>query len=284
MSEEEKVFSGGVAVITGAGAGIGMGLARRCGQIGMTVIVTDVDKARADKVAAEIVAAGGKAEAMQVDVSQPEALDTLAAQVFDRHGAVRLLVNNAGIETLGLTWEIPAARWEKTLDVNIHGIVHGVRAFVPHMLRVGQEAWIANLASIGSFGVMPTQTAYIMSKHAIQSFSECLYLEMQVAKAPINVCSIIPGMMKTSIFDADQGAGEPESAAAHRATMAHMMASYGMDLDEGCRRFVEGMAARKFWVSSQPEMTEQAMAARVALLRDQALPALNDQTRALLGL
>ncbi len=284
MSEEEKVFSGGVAVITGAGAGIGMGLARRCGQIGMTVIVTDVDKARADKVAAEIVAAGGKAEAMQVDVSQPEALDTLAAQVFDRHGGVRLLVNNAGIETLGLTWEIPAARWEKTLDVNIHGIVHGVRAFVPHMLRVGQEAWIANLASIGSFGVMPTQTAYIMSKHAIQSFSECLYLEMQVAKAPINVCSIIPGMMKTSIFDADQGAGEPESAAAHRATMAHMMASYGMDLDEGCRRFVEGMAARKFWVSSQPEMTEQAMAARVALLRDQALPALNDQTRALLGL
>ena len=284
MSEEEKVFSGGVAVITGAGAGIGMGLARRCGQIGMTVIVTDVDKARADKVAAEIVAAGGKAEAMQVDVSQPEALDTLAAQVFDRHGGVRLLVNNAGIETLGLTWEIPAARWEKTLDVNIHGIVHGVRAFVPHMLRVGQEAWIANLASIGSFGVMPTQTAYIMSKHAIQSFSECHYLEMQVAKAPINVCSIIPGMMKTSIFDADQGAGEPESAAAHRATMAHMMASYGMDLDEGCRRFVEGMAARKFWVSSQPEMTEQAMAARVALLRDQALPALNDQTRALLGL
>lgn len=284
MSEEEKVFSGGVAVITGAGAGIGMGLARRCGQIGMTVIVTDVDKARADKVSAEIVAAGGKAEAMQVDVSRPEALDTLAEQVFDRHGAVRLLVNNAGIETLGLTWEIPATRWEKTLDVNIHGIVHGVRAFVPHMLRVGQEAWIANLASTGAFGTMPTQTSYIMSKHAIQSFSECLYLEMQIAKAPINVCSILPGILKTSIFDADQGAGEPESGAVYRATMAHLMSTYGMDLDEGCRLFMEGIAARKFWVSSQPEMTEQAMAARAALLQNQALPALTDQTRALLGL
>ena len=284
MTEEEKVFSGGVAVITGAGAGIGMGIARRCGQIGMTVIVTDVDRAKAEKVAAEIVAAGGKAEAIQVDVSKPEALDALALDVFDRHGAVRLLVNNAGIETIGYSWEIPADRWETTLNVNIHGVVHGVRAFVPHMLRVGEEAWVANLASIGSFGIMPTQTAYIMSKHAIQSFSECLYLEMQVAKAPINVCSIIPGMLKTSIFDPETGKGEPADAAAHRAIMADMMAKHGMDLDEGCRLFVEGMAARKFWISSQPEMTEQALAARIGLFQEQAAPALNDQTRALLGL
>lgn len=283
MTEEEKVFSGGVAVITGAGAGIGMGIARRCGQIGMTVIVTDVDRAKAEKVAAEIVAAGGKAEAIQVDVSKPSALDALALDVFDRHGAVRLLVNNAGIETIGYSWEIPADRWETTLNVNIHGVVHGVRAFVPHMLRVGEEAWVANLASIGSFGIMPTQTAYIMSKHAIQSFSECLYLEMQVAKAPINVCSIIPGMLKTSIFDPETGKGEPADAAAHRAIMADMMANYGMDLDEGCRLFVEGMAARKFWISSQPEMTEQALAARIGLFQEQAAPALNDQTRALLG-
>ncbi|MEC3948209.1 SDR family NAD(P)-dependent oxidoreductase [Sphingobium sp. HWE2-09] len=282
MTEEETVFSGGVAVITGAGAGIGMGLARRCGQIGMTVVVTDIDKVKADKVAAEIVAAGGKAEAIQVDVSKPEAMDALAQDVFDRHGSVRLLVNNAGIETIGYVWEIPTARWETTLNVNIHGVVHGVRAFVPHMLRVGQEAWIGNLASIGSFGIMPTQTAYIMSKHAIQSFSECLYLEMQHAKAPINVCSIIPGMLKTSIFDAEAGKGEPESAAAHRATMAHMMANYGMDLDEGCRTFVEGMAARKFWISSQPDMTDQSLAGRIAFFQEQAAPTLNEQTRALL--
>jgi len=284
MTEEEKVFSGGVAVITGAGAGIGMGLARRCGEVGMTVIVTDIDKGRADKVAAEIVAKGGKAEAIQLDVSKPEALDALAQDIFDRHGSVRLLINNAGIETIGYVWEIPTARWEQTLNINIHGVVHGVRAFVPHMLRVGQEAWIANLASIGSFGIMPTQTAYMMSKHAIQSFSECLYLEMKVAKAPINVCSIIPGMLKTSIFDAEAGAGEPEGAAKHRATMAHMMANYGMDLDEGCRRFVEGLAERKFWISSQPEMTEQSVAGRVAYFQGQHAPELHEAAKSLLGL
>jgi NAD(P)-dependent dehydrogenase (short-subunit alcohol dehydrogenase family) len=283
MTNEEQVFSGGVAVITGAGAGIGMGIARRCGEIGMHVVVTDVDEGRARKVAEEIVAKGGKAEAIRVDVSRPEALDALAQDVFDRHGAVRLLVNNAGIETLGNVWEIPRARWEATLNINIHGVVHGVRAFVPHMLRVGQEAWIGNLASIGSFGIMPTQTAYIMSKHAIESFSECLYLEMQLAKAPINVCSIIPGMLKTSIFDAEAGAGEPEGAARHRATMAHLMATYGMDLDEGCRRFVEGMAERRFWVSSQPEMTDNALAGRIAFFQGQHAPALNEQTKELLG-
>lgn len=283
MTNEEQVFSGGVAVITGAGAGIGMGIARRCGEIGMHVVVTDVDEGRARKVAEEIVAKGGKAEAIRVDVSRPEALDALAQDVFDRHGAVRLLVNNAGIETLGNVWEIPTTRWEATLNINIHGVVHGVRAFVPHMLRVGQEAWIGNLASIGSFGIMPTQTAYIMSKHAIESFSECLYLEMQLAKAPINVCSIIPGMLKTSIFDAEAGAGEPEGAARHRATMAHLMATYGMDLDEGCRRFVEGMAERRFWVSSQPEMTDNALAGRIAFFQGQHAPALNEQTKALLG-
>ncbi|WP_176594601.1 SDR family NAD(P)-dependent oxidoreductase [Sphingobium sp. EM0848] len=284
MTEEERVFSGGVAVITGAGAGIGMGLARRCGEIGMTVIVTDIDQARADAVAAGIVAAGGKAEAIRVDVSRPEALDALAQDIVDRHGAVRLLINNAGIETLGFTWEIPVERWETTLNVNIHGIVHGVRAFVPHMLRAGQEAWIANLASIGAFGQMPTQTAYIMSKHAIQAFSECLYLEMQVAGAPIHVSSVVPAMVKSSIFDAEAGKGEPDGAARHRAVMAQMMAAHGMETDEACRRFIAKIAAGEFWVDNDPPVTAQSVDGRIAFLAGREKPALNETTRQLLGL
>jgi len=282
MTKEEAVFSGGVAVITGAGSGIGMGIARRCGAIGMTVIVTDIDEARATKVVREIEAAGGKAEAICLDVSRPEALDALADDVFARHGAVRLLVNNAGIETIGLSWEIPAARWETTLNVNIHGVVHGVRAFVPYMLRSGKEAWIANLSSVGAFGQMPTQTAYIISKHAVEAFSECLHLEMEVAGAPIHVSSVIPGMLKTGIFDAEAGAGEPEGAARHRAKMAHMMASYGMDLDEGCAKIVAKIAANEFWVDTQEDMTAGIVAGRIAFLQNRTAPELNDQTRQLL--
>ena len=283
MTRDEEKFAGGVAVITGAGAGIGSGFARRAGELGMHVVVSDINGAAAEAVAQEIRDAGGKAEAMVVDVSQPAELDRLANAVFAKHGSVRLLINNAGIETIGYTWEIPAERWESTLNINIHGIIHGVRAFVPKMLATGEECWIANLASIGAFGMMPTQTAYMLTKHAIPSFSECLYLEMQLKGAPIHVSSVIPGMVKTSIFDAGAGAGEPADSTGHRKAMHDMMASYGMDLAEGTRVMLEQIAANKFWVSSQPDMTEQTLAGRIKFFQDQANPEIAEGARQLLG-
>lgn len=281
MTMEQNKFAGGVAVITGAGSGIGSGLARRAGELGMTVVVTDINAASAEAVATQIKSVGGRAEAMVVDVSKPEELDRLAEAVFDRFGSVRLLVNNAGIETLGFSWEIPVARWEATLNVNVHGVVHGVRAFVPKMLASGEECWIANLASIGSFGIMPTQSAYIISKHAVQSFSECLYLEMELKQAPIHVASVIPGMLKTAIFNAEAGEGEPGGATAFRKNMHDMMAAYGMDLTEGCRVIMEGIAANKFWVSTQPEMTDDVLTGRIAFFESRAAPTMNEQTHAL---
>jgi NAD(P)-dependent dehydrogenase (short-subunit alcohol dehydrogenase family) len=282
MSIEQDKFAGGVAVVTGAGAGIGMGIARRLAAVGMTVVVTDVSRERAENVAAEIRNSGGAAEALAVDVSMPAELDRLAKTVFDKHGAVRVLVNNAGIETIGLTWEIPVERWEATLNINIHGVVHGCRAFVPYMLKQGGEAWIANLASIGALGVMPTQTAYIMSKHAVQSFSECLYLEMEFTNAPIHVCSVLPGMIKTSIFDADAGAGEPDGSDRHRKAMHDMMKTYGMGVDEGCAEIVRKMAENRFWVDTQPDMTRDAVEKRIEFFQGQRAPELTPQARALL--
>lgn len=274
MATDKAVFGSGVAVVTGAGAGIGSGLARRAAALGMTVVAADIDEEAAQRTVDQIVAAGGKAEAATVDVSRPEQLDRLADDVFARHGEVKLLINNAGIETIGYVWEIPADRWEKTLNVNIHGVVHGVRAFAPRMIASGKEAYIGNLSSVGGFGIMPTQTAYIMSKHAVQSFSECLYLEMQVAGAPIHVSAIIPGMLKTEIFNAEGGKGEPATSANHRRKMAEMMREYGMDLDEGCRLFLEQMAEGKFWVHSQPEMSRDMLNGRIAFLDGQVAPTL----------
>jgi NAD(P)-dependent dehydrogenase (short-subunit alcohol dehydrogenase family) len=279
MARDAEVFAGGVAVITGAGSGIGAGLARRAGSLGMTVVVADINEIGAQATAEAIVAAGGTAQAFRVDVSQPAELDKLADQVASRHGDVRLLINNAGIETVGYSWEIPAARWEATLDINIHGVVHGVRAFVPRMLASGKEAWIANLSSIGGFSAMPAQTAYIVTKHAVQAFSECLYLEMQMKNAPIHVSSIIPGMLKTNIFNAEASAGEPATAANHRRKMFEMMRDYGMDLDEGCRLFLEQIAENRFWVHSQPEMSQEVLDGRIAFFQNQSAPYLPDLAR-----
>ena len=279
MARDAEIFAGGVAVITGAGAGIGAGLARRAGALGMTVVVTDIDPAAAAATVGQITGAGGRAEALTVDVSRPEELDRLAEEVFARHGAVRLLINNAGIETVGYSWEVPAARWEATLNINVHGVIHGVRAFVPRMIASGEECWIGNLSSVGAFGQMPAQTAYTVTKHAVQAFSECLYLEMELKGLPIHVSAIVPGMLRTNIFNAEGGAGEPDNAQRHRRAMFEMMRDHGMDLDAGCALFLAQMAENRFWVHSQPEMSAHIIGERIRFLKEQLPPIMPDLAR-----
>lgn len=283
MPVDRDVFAGGVAVITGAGSGLGAGLARRAADLGMKVAVLDIAASALEAVAAEIEQRGAQALPIVADVSKPDELDRAAARVHDTWGDVRLLINNAGIETIGFTWEIPAARWEQTLNVNIHGVIHGVRAFAPRMLAAGTPAYIANLSSIGAFGQMPAQTAYMVTKHAVQSFSECLYLEMELTGKPIHVSSIIPGMVRTNIFaEAPPAAGESGHAAAHRKYMRETMAAYGMDLAAASKTILVQVAAGEFWVSTQPEMTRDMLAGRIAYFRDQARPVLAEQARAII--
>jgi NAD(P)-dependent dehydrogenase (short-subunit alcohol dehydrogenase family) len=274
MNETMAVFKGGVAVITGAGSGIGEGLARLAAQQSMRVVLADVALDRAEAVAEDIRAAGAEALAVHTDVSEPEALDRLAAITHETYGDVTLLVNNAGIETLGFVWELPAALWEKTLNINIHGAIHGVRAFVPRMLDSGKRAWIANTSSIGGLGIMPIQTSYVLSKHAILSFSECLYLEMQVKKAPIHVSAILPGPVATRIFDDSTTGADPVNAR-HREIMRSMLKSEGIGGYAAAELILPQIAAGKFWVSTHPETTQEFAnnrARHLSALADPALP------------
>lgn len=282
MGQEMAVFSGGVAVITGAGSGIGEGLARFAAQQGMRVVLADVALDRAEQVAEDIRAGGAEALAVQTDVSEPEALDRLAAVTHETFGDVTLLVNNAGIETLGFVWELPAALWEKTLNINIHGAIHGVRAFAPRMLESGKRAWIANTSSIGGLGIMPIQTSYVLSKHAILSFSECLYLEMQVKKAPIHVSAILPGPVATRIFE-DSATGEDPVNARHREVMRNMLKSDGITGYEAAAMILPQIAEGRFWVSTHPETTREFADNRARHLSALADPALPPEVLAGLG-
>lgn len=282
MTQGMEVFKGGVAVITGAGSGIGEGLARLAAQQGMRVVLADVAMERAEKVVEDIRAGGAEALAVHTDVSEPEALDRLAAITHETFGDVTLLVNNAGIETLGFCWELPAAVWEKTLNINIHGAIHGVRAFAPRMLEAGKRAWIANTTSIGGLGMMPIQTSYVLSKHAILSFSECLYLEMQVKKAPIQVSAILPGPVATRIFE-DSKTGEDPVNAHHREIMRNMLKADGISGYEAAERILPQLAAGKFWVSTHPEITAEFAANRAQHLSSQSDPMLPPEVLAGLG-
>jgi len=275
------MFTDGVAVITGAGSGIGAALARTAAAAGMTVVLADIDIPRIDRVSAEIGAAGGTVLAIQTDVADPAAVDRLAARTHEAFGDVRLLINNAGVETLGLIWDIPAALWERTLRINVLGAVNGVRAFAPRMLKHGAPAHIANVASVGGLSIFPVETAYICSKHAVLSFTEGLYLEMRMQRKPIHVSAVMPGPVATSIFDDAKGAGPAQNH--HRAAMKDMLAD-GMEPMEAARIILAGIARGDFWVSTHPELTLQTARMRAEYLSSLARPDLADTARKISGL
>lgn len=283
MSESLKKLQGGVAVITGAASGIGEGLARYAAEIGMKLVIADINEDRLNAVAEDIRHSGSEVLVVPTDVSDPAAIENLADKAFAHYGEVRLLINNAGIETLGFIWEIPADAWDKTLNINIHGAVHGVRAFAPRMLESGKPGFIANTASTGGLGIMPVQTAYIMSKHAMIAFSECLAMEMQVKQAPIHVSAILPGPVATRIFEESKG-NEDTVSAYHREAMKAMLKEQGMTGYEAARQILPQIAAGEFWVSTHPEVTQHFAANRADHLANLRKPMLAPELAALLGI
>ncbi|MBY0400761.1 SDR family NAD(P)-dependent oxidoreductase [Myxococcota bacterium] len=283
MGKATDAFRGGVAVVTGAGSGIGEGLARTAAELGMQVALADVNVERMERVAREIRATGATAITIPTDVADPASIERLAATVHEQLGDVRLLMNNAGIEILGLTWELPAAVWEKAIRINVLGVIHGVRAFVPRMLAAGKPAFIGNLSSIGGLGMMAVQTPYILSKHAVLSFSECLRMEMDLVGAPISVSAVLPGPVATRIFDDAATAKDPSRIEFHRKAMKDMTHGPGsLTGKQAAEVILAGIAERQFFVSTHPEITAQMARQRAEHLATLSTPSLNEEAKRML--
>jgi NAD(P)-dependent dehydrogenase (short-subunit alcohol dehydrogenase family) len=278
-----SVLRGGVAVITGAAGGIGEGLARVAAELGMRLVLADIAEERLHAIADELTAKGSEVLAVTTDVRDAAALDRLAEAAYERFGTVRLLINNAGIEALGFTWERSAEQWNRVIDINILGVIHGARAFAGRMIAGGEPGFIVNVASIGGLSMMPVQTPYILSKHAVLSFSECLYLEMEQAGAPIRVSAVLPGPVATRIFEDAPGGSNPDSIAFHRAAMTAALSEQGMTPLDAARLILDQVAEGKFWVSPHPEMMQASANRRAAHLAALATPALTAEGRSLLG-
>lgn len=150
-------FKGKVAVVTGCASGIGLALARRFAQEGMHVVLADIETEPLEAAAREIRAMGATALTVQTDVSRFEDVERLAARALDTFGSVHIVCNNAGVGGAGgFIWEYALEDWQWLLGVNLWGVIHGVRAFVPRLLKQGEEAHIVNTASIAgiSFGTI----------------------------------------------------------------------------------------------------------------------------------
>jgi NAD(P)-dependent dehydrogenase (short-subunit alcohol dehydrogenase family) len=279
----KSVLGGGVAVITGAAGGIGEGLARVAAEFGMRLVLADIAVDRLHHVTDELTATGSEVIGVKTDVRDPAALDHLADAAYEHFGEVTLLINNAGIEALGFTWELSAEQWNRVIEINVLGVIHGVRAFAGRMIAAGKPAFISNVSSIGGLSMMPVQTPYILSKHAVLSFSECLYLEMEQMKAPIRVSAVLPGAVATRIFDDAPGGSNPASIDAHRAAMKHVLSAHGMTPLEAARLILDQIAEGRFWVSPHPEIMRESAERRAAHLAGLTTPALTTEGRSLLG-
>jgi NAD(P)-dependent dehydrogenase (short-subunit alcohol dehydrogenase family) len=185
-----------VAVVTGAGGGIGRALALRLAAEGATLALADLRADALDGVARELEAAGAEVSAHALDVADAEAVAAFAREVEARHGRADALINNAGVALIGHVEEVSLADIEWLMGVNFWGVVHGVKHFLP-LLRKQQESYLVNLSSI--FGVIapPGQAAYCASKFAVRGFTEALRHELE--GTGVRVSCVHPGGIKTGI-------------------------------------------------------------------------------------
>src|SRR5215470_16534019 len=191
-------ISGSAAAVTGGASGIGRALARELAARGCDLAIGDRDEAGLASVVAELAKCGRKVTTHRVDVSQPAQIDAFAAAAIAPHPTLNILINNAGVALLGRFNEIDMAQFEWLMNINFWGVVHGTRAFLPHLAKQ-PAAHVVNISSIFGIIAPPGQTAYCAAKFAVRGFSESLRHELQAANSPVRVSVVHPGGVATNI-------------------------------------------------------------------------------------
>ncbi|MFD1611433.1 SDR family NAD(P)-dependent oxidoreductase [Sphingomonas tabacisoli] len=208
------VFSGRTAVITGAASGIGRALALALADQGMKLVLADLDLATVEGLAEEIERQGGRTLASRTDVSDPEDVERLAELADKEFGGTDLLCNNAGIMTADRyrpVWEFTLAEWKAMIDVNLMGVVNGLRSFVPRMLAQRTAGHLLNTASAAGLITGAISVPYSVSKHGVVRISEGLFAALRKRRAPIGVTVLCPGLVRTAIYAAS--GNQPEDGA-----------------------------------------------------------------------
>lgn len=253
-------LEGKVAVITGAASGIGRGIARAVARARMRLVLADVDEGGIAEIASELRDGGAEVLGVRTDVRHASELDALARATLDAYGAVHLVCNNAGVLVGGHAWEKTDDDWRWVIDVNLFGVVNGLRSFVPILIDQGEPAHIVNTASVGGFMIGPYLSPYIVSKHAVVALTESVFHELAALGAPVKISVLCPGAIDTGITDSERvrPADRAETAAlrspAEKAfdEMLRTGVSAGMPADEVGDIVLDGVRAERFWIYTHP--------------------------------
>lgn len=265
-------FAGKVAVVTGGGSGIGAALARAFSAESMRVVVADIDGAAAEAVAATLP----EAIAVQVDVADADSMGRFADAAFAAWGQVDVLCNNAGVFQGGLSWERTVADWDWVLGVNVYGIIHAIRTFVPRMIAQGTDGHIVNTASVAAFVAGAASSPYVVSKCAAFSLTECLALDLGVVGSKIGVSVLTPSAVDTGI--AATARVRPERFGVDESVDGKMtvdglaaMTSTGLPPDETAAPVLAAIRSGEFLVPTRPSYREQ-LRVRFESLAERRIP------------
>lgn len=261
-----KDFTGKTAIITGAASGFGREFALLGAQLGMKLVLADVQQQALDGVAAEVRALGAEALALPCDVRKGEQVAALGAAAIAQFGAIHLAFNNAGVGAGGLVWESTQADWEWVLGVNLWGVIHGVRCLTPLMLECARKdpdyrGHIVNTASMAGLLTPPTMGVYNVSKHAVVALTETLYHDLALVEAPIGASVLCPYFVPTGISQSDRVRPEDvQSAAAptrsqqvSQAVLEKAVASGKVTAAEVARRTFDAIRDDQFYIYSHPQ-------------------------------
>jgi NAD(P)-dependent dehydrogenase (short-subunit alcohol dehydrogenase family) len=262
-------FQDKVAVVTGAASGIGFALAERFAAEGMKVVLADVEVDALARAEAELRERGATVLAVRTDVRHASEVEALAEKTLAAFGGVHVVCNNAGVVVFKSSWEHTLADWEWVLGVNLWGVIHGVRTFVPLMLRQGTEGHIVNTASTGGLITAPFLGSYIVSKHGVVALSEGLAMELAQLGAPVKVSVLCPAVVRTNLMDSARNRPpvltDPKEAPKVRAEAQSTEAGLRADIEDHgmspariADDVVGAIRADKFYILAyQPERSSE---------------------------
>jgi NAD(P)-dependent dehydrogenase (short-subunit alcohol dehydrogenase family) len=270
-----QAFQDKVAVVTGAASGIGRAIAEQAVREGSKVVLADVDEPNLAKAEAELKALGGTVLAIRTDVSKRSDVELLAQRTLDAFGQVHLLFNNAGVAAGGTPWEATWNDWDWVIGVNLMGVIHGVKVFIPIMLAQDTECHIVNTSSMAGLVVGSGSAPYSTTKHAVVALSENLYLTLQQRKSLVKVSVLCPGLVRTDIinverhrppeFQNEPSPRTPEMEAGLAAFQAALDAS--MPPSQVADAVFDAIRKEQFYILSHPEWTEVIQLRTDSLLR-----------------
>lgn len=268
-------LTGRVAVITGAGSGMGKAFAQRFAAEGMKVVAADIQPDALAATVADIRDAGQEVVGVPVDVSSRESVGRLADEAFKNFGAVHLLCNNAGVEGYldGTVWEATDKDWQWTVGVNFWSVVHGIRSFVPRMLASGEPGHVVNTCSMTS--VITAGNLYSVTKQAVLALTELLDADLRKRGAPIGVTALCPGTIATNLFHGSRNrpaelrnddAPEPVGEGRELRKRMHSLLAAGMPPAEVADKLVTAVRSGTLYLLTDHEWDERILARHRAIM------------------